>query len=817
MIKNIIQKYYKHLIAIIAFILISYAYFSPLLEGKVIQQGDKTTFLGMSKEVRDFRDNTGEEALWTNSMFGGMPTYLISTKYPSNLIKKIDGFLKFGARPASQLFLCLLGFYIALLIFKVDPWLSIIGAVAFAFSSYFFIIIAAGHNSKAIAIAYMAPIIAGVYLTYRKKILLGAAVTAIFLALQLLANHLQITYYTLIIILIFGIYELIYTIKEKSFNNFIKTSSVLLVAVLLAAASNFSRIYTTYEYGKHSIRGKSELTHNADNKTSGLDKDYATAWSYGIDETLTLLIPNFKGGASGGTVGTNSASYDFFKQMQGARYAKQVIKQLPLYWGSQPFTSGPVYVGAIIFFLFVLGIYIVDKKVKWWLLTATILSVLLAWGHNLNWLTNLFLDYFPGYNKFRTVSMTLVIAQFTIPLLGLLALKNVFSGNIDKDKILKAIKNSFYITGGITLFFAIFPGLFFNFSAESDQQYIAQGAQGFVDALREDRQSLLQADAVRSLIFIALSFAVVYAFLSKKLTRNIAMLALFALIITDMWSVNKRYLNNDNFISKREAKTPFKPTQANKLILQDKDPNFRVLNLTVSTFNDASTSYFHKSIGGYHGAKMKRYQEIINYHISKNNMRVLNMLNTKYFIVPDKSKNRSPQVQKNPNALGNAWFVKDYSLVADADAEIEALYDFDPKTEAIVDKRFDKLLDSKSLQYDSTAGISLVDYKPNILIYKSSSETKQLAVFSEIYYPKGWKAYIDNKPAEYLRANYILRAMIIPEGNHEIEFKFKPKSYFVGNKVSLTASSILLLLLLGVIIYELAFIVKNIKRLNNEK
>ncbi len=798
-----IRKLFPFIIAIITFILISYAYFFPLLEGKVIQQGDKTTFLGMSKEVRDFRDNTGEEALWTNSMFGGMPAYLISVKYSSNLIKKLDSFLKIGSRPASQLFLCLLGFYIALLIFKVDPWLSIIGAIAFAFSSYFFIIIAAGHNSKAIAIAYMAPIIAGVYLAYKRKILLGAAITAIFLALQLLANHLQITYYTLIIILIYGIYELYYTIKEKTYNKFIKASAILIVAVILAVASNFSSIWTTYEYGKYSTRGKSELTHDAENKTSGLDKDYATAWSYGIDETLTLLIPNFKGGASGGALSTKSATYKFFKQMQGARYAKQVIKQLPLYWGSQPFTSGPVYAGAIVIFLFVLGIFIVDRKIKWWLLTATVLSILLAWGHNLNWFTNFFMEYVPGYNKFRTVSMTLVIAEFTIPLLAFLALRDIFSGNIEKNELIKTIKNSFYITGGLALFFAIFPGLFFNFTAESDQQYIAQGAQGFVDALREDRQSILQADAIRSFIFIALSFVVLYAFLSKKLSRNITMLALFALITTDMWSVNKRYLNNDYFISKREAKTPFQATQANKLILQDTDPDFRVLNLSVNTFNDASTSYFHKSIGGYHGAKMKRYQEIIDFHISKNNMDVLNMLNTKYFIIPDRSRKGPAQVQRNPYALGNAWFVKNYRLVDNADAEIEALYDFDPKTEAIVDKRFEKLLISESINYDSTASIILKDYKPNKLIYNSWSQTDQLAVFSEIYYPKGWEVYIDKKPAKYLRANYILRAMIIPKGNHEIEWEFKPKSYLIGNKISLASSSLLLLLFFGIIFYEI--------------
>ncbi len=808
--KQLINKILPHLIAILIFIAISFIYFSPLLEGKVIRQHDKTTFLGMSKEIVDYRKATGEEALWTNSMFGGMPAYLISVQSKSNLIKHIDNFLKTFERPASQVFLCLLGFYFSLLIFGVNPWLSLAGAIAFTFSSYFFIIISAGHNTKVFAIAYMSPIIAGIYQAYRGKLLLGSAVASLFLALQLLSNHLQITYYTLIIVLIFGLVEFVYVVKERKWVNFLKATGILIIVAMLALASNSSKIIPTLEYGKYSIRGKSELTHNESNKTSGLDKDYATAWSYGIDETLTLLIPNFNGGASAGPVGENSASFEFFKKLQGEKYASQVIKQLPLYWGDQPGTSGPVYFGAIIMFFFVFGIFIVDPKIKWWLIFATVLSVMLSWGHNFPFFTNLFLDYFPGYNKFRVVAMTLVIAQFTVPLMAIIALKKVFENGEDQIKLEKAFKNSFYIVGGIALFFALLPGLFFDFAANSDQGYIAQGGQALVDALREDRKMLLRKDAFRSFMFILLSAIVVYAFLKNKLKKNYAFAALIVLILVDMWAIDRRYLNNDNFVTKREAKEPFKMSQANQRILQDRDPNFRVLNLTVDPFNDASTSYFHKSIGGYHGAKMRRYQELIEHQISKNNMDVLNMLNTKYFIVPD--NNRQPVAQYNQEALGNAWFVEDYRIVPDADAEIQALSEFDPSREAVVDQRFEEFVQGKNFITDTASFIELKEYKPNHLTYFANCANEKLAVFSEIYYSKGWNVYIDGNVADHFRVNYVLRSMVVPEGNHTIEFKFEPDSYKMGNKVSLAGSIILLVFLVLVFGRELViFYNKNSK------
>ena len=796
------KKVIPHAIAVVLFLVMSFAYFPSLLEGKVIQQHDKTTHQGMSKEIGDFRKATGEEALWTNSMFGGMPAYLISVQNKSNLIKYIDNFLNFLQRPASQLFLCLLGFYISLLIFGVNPWLSFAGAIAFAFSSYFFIIISAGHNSKVMAIAYMSPIVAGIYQSYRGKVLLGAAITSLFLALQLISNHLQITYYTLMIVLIFGVVEFVYTIKGKEWMQFLKATAVLVVVALFALATNLEKTLPVLEYGDYSTRGKSELTSDKENKTSGLDKDYATDWSYGIDETLTLLIPNFKGGGSSVNLGENSSVYEVIKGMQGAKNASQFVKHAPyVYWGSLPFTSGPVYFGAIIMFLFVLSIFILDPKLKWWLISATVLSIFLAWGHNFPRLTNFFLDYIPGYNKFRVVSTTLVIAEFTIPLMAILALKEVFENKIDKIKLEKAFKYSFYITGGLTLLFALLPGLFYSFTAATDENLIAQGAQAFVDAIREDRKMLLRADAFRSFMFILLSAIVIFAFMKNKLKKNYAFIALIALILIDMWAIDRRYLNNDNFVSKREAKVPYQMTQANQRILQDRDPNFRVFNLTVDPFNDASTSYYHKSIGGYHGAKMKRYQELIEHQISKNNMDVLNMLNTKYFIVPD--NNRQPVAQYNPAALGNAWFVEDYRIVPDADTEIQSLSEFNPLQEAIVDQRFEEFVQGKNFITDTSSFIQLEDYKPNHLTYAANCTSEKLVVFSEIYYPKGWNAYIDGNLSDHFRVNFVLRSMVVPEGSHTVEFKFEPESYEKGSKVSLAGSLILILFLISVFGIEL--------------
>jgi len=786
-----IKKLSPHLIVILLFVGISFAYFSPVLQGKLLDMPDITHHKGMSKEVTDFREATGEEALWTNAMFSGMPAYQISTKSNNNLIQYVVKAIKLGIpRPANLLFLYLLGFYLLLLSLKVDYRLSSVGAIAFAFSSYFFIIIMAGHMTKALAIAYVPMVVAAVLYTYRGKMLLGGVLTALTVALQLYANHLQITYYLVLVLILIGIVQFVKDLKVNNLNSFAKRSGVLVLAALLASGTAVTRLSTTMEYGKDSTRGKSELTNNLDNKTSGLDKDYATSWSYGVAETFTLLIPNFYGGASQGALTTDSETYNAIKR---APNAKQLIKQLPLYWGTQPFTSGPTYAGAIVMFLFIFGLFFVKSEMRVWILLATILSIMLAWGKNFMPLTDLFLDYFPGYNKFRAVSMILVIAEFTIPLLGFVALNKFLTTETSENEKKKPLQLAFYIVGGLTLVFALMPTLFFDFVGGQDANLAKNGWP--IDALQSDRAGLLSADSWRSFIFITLTFGTMWMFLKNKLSSKFVILIAGVLILADMWTVNKRYLNDDHFVRKSKVEIPYHPTQADQQILRDKDPNFRVFNQSVSTFNDASTSYFHKSIGGYHGAKLKRYQELIENHISKGNMAVLNMLNTKYFITP------KGQAQQNPAAMGNAWFVNEINTVADADAEIAALNGFNPENTAIIDVRFsEQMIDG----LDNTgASISLIEYKPNYLKYNSNSSKNGIAIFSEIYYDKGWNAYVDGELKPHFRANYVLRGMQIPAGNLIVEFKFEPAVYHISERIALTSSIILLLLLAFVSVKEL--------------
>ena len=792
------RKLYPHITALIIFLVVSFAYFTPALEGKVLRQGDNIHFRGMSKEIVDFRAEHHEEPLWTNSMFGGMPAYLISTVYSSNLFRYVDKYISLNLHvPVKYLFLTLAGFYFLLIVgFRMNPWLSIAGAIAFAFSSYFFIIEAAGHNSKAHAIAYMAPVIAGVVLSFRGKLLWGATLTGVFLALQMTANHPQITYYTLFTVLFLGIAYLVQAIKEKALLQFSKIVGVLSLALILAIGVNITSLLLVKEYGEVSIRGKSELTNNQGNKTSGLDKDYIlNDYSYGIDEAMNLFIPNFKGGASSG-FDSKSKTYQELKaaNVQGA---KQIVERSPLaYWGTQRFTSGPVYIGAAIIFLFVLGLFLVRGPVKWWLAGAVLISIMLAWGKNFMFLSDIFIHYVPGYNKFRTVSMILVIAEFAIPLLGMLVVKDIINGKIAKKEFLKGLKYTLYIVGGVALFFVVFPGMFFDFSAPVDEQLRAAGwPASMMEAVHDDRKHLLQKDAFRSLVFVVLTAGLLTSFVYGKIKNSYFILGLVLVFLADMWPVNKRYLNDDNFTTKKAIKVPFQPSAANLLILKDKDPNFRVLNLAVDTYNDAGTSWFHKSIGGYHGAKIRRYQDLISQHIARNNMHVLDMLNTKYFIVP--GENKQPGARMNPAALGNAWYVNTYNLVESPDAEIDALAEFDPANEAIVDKRFTNYFEGFNAKADSTAHISLISYQPNNLVYESSSTKEGFVVFSEIYYENGWNAYIDGEQVPYVRANYVLRAMRIPAGEHKIEFKFHPKAFYTGQKISFASSIILLLLFFG--------------------
>ncbi len=798
--KNIsFRKALPYLSAIAIFVVITMMYFSPLLEGKKLKQSDITQWKGMSKEISDFRDKTGNEALWTNSMFGGMPAYQISVEYKGNVLRYADQLLQlFLPQPAGMVFLYMIGFFILLLVLKVDKWLAIAGAVAFAFSSYLFIIFEAGHNSKAHAIGYMAPVLAGIILTYRGRYLAGGVLAAIALSLELLTNHMQITYYLMLISGILVITEFVGSIREKKLPGFAKATGILLIGAIFAVATNITNLWATYEYGKETIRGKTELTTEKSNRTSGLDKDYATGWSYGVMETFTVLIPNFNGGSSQGALTESSNVYKALKENNiDNNQAQNVIRALPLYWGTQPGVAGPVYAGAIIIFLFIFALFIVDNKYKWWLLSATILSVLLAWGKNFMPFTDFFLNYVPGYNKFRAVSMTLVMAELCIPLLAILGLQKAFSGETDKKKLIKYLYYSIGITGGISLFFAIAGSSLFNFVSPADEQYKSYFPDWLISALRLDRAALLSSDSFRSLAFILLAGAAVWAMINQKIKKPVFYSALILLILVDMWTVNRRYLNSESFVRKSIDAVPFQPTAADQIIMKDNDPDFRVFNQAVGNpFADASTSYFHKSLGGYHGAKLRRYQELIDHHLSKGNMSVFNMLNTKYFIAPDE-KSGQPQVQINMQALGNAWFVNNAHMVNNADEEINALTDFVPTETAVYDKRFEEQVKGHIISKDSLATITLTEYKPNHLTYTYETGKEQLAVFSEIYYAKGWNAYIDGKVSPYFRANYVLRAMIVPAGKHTIEFRFEPKVYFTGEKIAFASSMLLVLLAIG--------------------
>jgi hypothetical protein len=805
-------------VAIITFITLSVVYMYPTLEGKNIQQSDVIQHKGMSKELVDYRNKTGEEGLWTNSMYGGMPAYLISTRYVANKLSIIHRILILNDwRPVCFVFLYLLGFYVTLLAFGVNRWLSIAGAIAYAFSTYLFIIIEVGHISKVFALAYMPAILGGIHLAFRGKYLWGGLMTALALGLQLYVIHMQITYYTLIIVLLYGIFELIYAIRNNKLDNLLKSLLYLSVGVVLAVGSNIANMWTTYEYGKFSIRGPSELTYsNEENKTSGLDKDYATQWSYGIDETFTLLIPNFMGGASGGALPENSKTFKFLSKIQGKANAKKAIQHMPTYWGDVIFTSGPVYAGAIICFLFIFGLFVVEPKLRWWLLTVTIVSFILAWGRHIPNITNFLLDHLPAYNKFRAVSMTMVIAGFSIPLMAILAFDKILKGEISKKDSEPALLYSLGIVAGILLALLLFAKKWFSFEALSDEQYIAQGYTDFVKALHADRLMLLRKDAFRSLVFVLLAGGLVYLTITKSLKTEYAIVSLGALLLFDMWPVDKRFLNNDNFVKNREYKNPIVESTADKMILTDTDPDYRVLNLTVNPLLDATTSYFHKSIGGYHGAKMRRFQEIYERQIvpevqefsKKMNSGaqldafagtgVLNMFNTKYII---HNKDAAPIVNKD--ALGHAWFVRNYQVVENADEEIEKVGQVNPANVALVDKRYKQYIEGEPIEFDSAGAIVLEEYEPNYLKYKTSAKHEQLAVFSEMYYPKGWKVTVDGKPAEHFRADYVLRAMVVPAGDHTIEFSFKPASYYTGEKISLASSLILLLVFFGAIAMNL--------------
>jgi hypothetical protein len=810
-IKDLFKTALPHLVAVCVFLFITLIYFYPVLEGKVLHTNDGTVARNASKEIRDFRDKYHKEPLWTNAMFSGMPAYLISARFPGNLMRFIDAAIRFIKMPVASIFLTMLGFYILLLIFRVKPWLAIAGAIAYGMSTYFFFILTAGHNTKAIAIAYMAPMIASIYYTYRYDALKGALLTTFFLALEIIANHPQITYYSFLCVFVFLIVEFIYSFRQKEVKRFLLRSAILIVPLLLAVGMNFGSLYTTYEYGKYSIRGKSDLISENKNSTRGLDLDYATQWSYGIDETMTLLIPNFKGGSSK-PLSASSKTVTALKQNGAGQYAASFYQ----YWGTQPWTDGPVYVGAIVVFLFILGLVIIKGPEKWWLLAATILSIMLAWGKNFMPLTNLFMNYFPGYNKFRAVTMTLVIAEFCMPLLAILTLRDIFEGRVSKKEFIRGIKIASAVAGGLAAIFILIPGLSGRFRSPGDPDNLPAW---LISSLKADRTRLLRIDSLRSLIFVSLGAAVLLGFYFEKIRKEHAILLLGFFFLVDMFSIDKRYLNSDNFVNSSTVTRLAIPSLADRKILED-NTYYRVFNLWSSPFSDASTSQFHKSIGGYNGAKIRRYQELIDSSITadlmiynkalgsaksmeditpaltrlKNN-NALRMLNAKYFII---NPNIDPVT--NEKVLGNAWFADTVVFASNANEELALVNTIDPAKQAAVDIKFRNLVKASSFREKTGDNISLSSYKPNELVYSFSAEGERLAVFSEIWYPAGWKAFIDGKPSDYLRVDWILRGIVVPAGKHEIRFSFEPASYSSGNKISLASSVIFVLLAIAYII-----------------
>ena len=809
--KNLLRKSGPYILAVVLFLVISVIYFSPVLEGKRLQSSDGAQFKGMSKEIVDYRNATGKEALWSNNMFSGMPAYLTSTIYSGELISKIQKSVTAISQPVMILTLSFSFFFMLCILLDMGVWTAFAASLAYGFMTFTFVVMVTGHLTKAHALTYTSLIVAGILAAFKKNKIGGSLMAAIGLSLMLSANHLQMTYYAAILALVIGITYLVYAIREKTLPDFSKTAGFLLIAVLFAVGTNFSRLYTTYEYGKYSIRSQSELSLNNENKSSGLDKEYILDYSYDLGEAMTAFIPRFKGGGMSEPLTTSSETYKFLAEAQGADKAKQAVESgMPMYWGSQPISGAPFYFGAVLCFLFVLGIFLVKGKDKWWLVAVFVFSLLLSLGKNFSFLTNLMLDYFPGYNKFRDVKNIIVIEQFAMALLGALAIKEVYQRKISSVEFMNGLKYAFGITGGLALIFAVIPGLAGSFSGSTDAQYLKMGwPQQLIDALIADRQSALRIDAFRSFIFVLLAAGGLWAYWNNKIKAQYAIILWVGLVVIDMWPIDKKYFNNDNFTSKKEVAVPFQEMPVDKEIKKDKDLYYRVLNLQ-NPMADARTSFFHKSIGGYHGAKMKRYNELYSYAIEPE-MRslisafqkpesidsamallpVINMLNTKYYIY---DLNQPPL--PNTHALGNAWFVKSAKVVDSADQEVTSMKNFDPKSTAIVNKSFDKGLGG----FTSGSGegeIKLTDYQPNDLRYEATVNSgSQLAVFSEIYYPKGWKSFIDGKETPHIQVDYVLRGLVIPAGKHQVEFKFEPSSYYLGNKVSL-ASSILLLLAIG--------------------
>ncbi len=793
------KKFLPHLVVFVLFIVASLAYFNPVLQGMKIFQSDIVQYTGMAKQQNDYRKTTGEETYWTDSAFGGMPTYQLGAKYPNNYIKQLDLAIRFLPRPADYLFLYFIGMYILFLVLKVDYKLAFLGALAFGFSTYLIIILGVGHNAKAHAIAYMPFVLSGIFLTFRRKYLWGFLLLTVSMGLELVANHFQMTYYLMLLVVIIGIVYLIDAYKKKILPHYFKAVGIMMIAVFIAIGLNATNILATKEYADTSTRGKTELTINADgtpkdNKT-GLDYDYITEYSYGALESFNLYIPRFMGGSSSEPFPKDSKTVESLMRMgASSQEANQVLSQIPMYWGDQTFVGAPAYIGAIVIFLAVLALFLVRGRLKWWIVSGFILTLLLSWGDNFKGLTQFFIEYVPMYNKFRAVSSIQVIVELILPILAVVGLHQFFNQYEKEEEKKKALLYSTGIVGGLSLIFILFKSALFDFAGPYDSYFRDEMGLPFVEAIREDRMSLFTTDAIRSLIFVLLTAAVLWFFIKGSLKKGFAIAALSVLIVIDLVGVDRRYVNEDDFVQARMVDEPFQKNGADLQILED-DGHYRVYDATSNAFNSGRASYFHNALGGYHAAKPGRMQDLFEFYISKGNIGILNMMNVRYIIT--QAKNGGAVAQRNPYANGDSWFVENVLPAENANEEILLLDSLDTKKTAILNKEFLSKIPSQKIERDSTATIELFTHNPSHLVYEASTKTPQLALFSEVYYPEGWNVYINGKPAEYFRANYVLRAMVIPAGNNKIEFKFEPKVIQTGSTISLVSSLVFLLIVLS--------------------
>ena len=794
-----LQKLYPHALILLGFVLISLIYFYPVLQGKQISQSDIVQFTGMAKEQNDFRKAENVEPYWTNSAFGGMPTYQLGAKYPHDYIGMIDDALRFLPRPADYLFLYFLGFYVLLLVLKIDPLKAFFGALAFGFSTYLIIILGVGHNAKAHAIGYLPLVVAGFILVFQKKYILGGLLTMFAVALEINANHFQMTYYLLLLLLILSGYFLYKLIKEKDFKSLLLITGTFIVAGIFAIGANATSLLATAEYADFSMRSKSELTFNADGSknetTSAMNYDYITAYSYGIAESFNLIAPRLFGGSGNESLGTDSKMYEFLlgEKVPESQAAEYVAGGMPTYWGDQPGVAAPAYIGAVVFFLAVLAFFTDKRKIKYAFLGGAIASLLLSWGKNLPLLTDFSIDYVPMYDKFRAVSSIQVILELCIPVLAIMGLQSFFK--LEKEFRWKALWQSGAVSMGILLLLFLCKGMF-NFSGINDGYYLENYGPQFMEALKSDRMTLYSADLLRSGFFIMVSLGVLWLFIKNRFAQNTTIILLGLLMVSDLFLVDKKYVDAKDFVSSREVEVPFAETPADIQILKD-TTNYRVFD--VSGHLTGRTPYFHKSIGGYSAVNPRRMEQLFNYQISKNNIEILNMLNVKYIIQTDSTGAAFPV--QNPDINGNAWFVQNIKFVQNADQEMKALDKLDTKNVAVMNaKEFE--IKNKAFAKDSVATIILDSYKPNHLKYTSKNSNEGLAVFSEMYYKNGWKASIDGKETEIFRANYALRALQIPAGKHTIEFKFEPQVVKTGSTIALFSSIGMLLLLIGGIYFE---------------